>query len=983
LPAESQNCIITQVRKTQTGFFQSISEELNVSTYCWRRAHSALMILCLLAGYAHALDWPMLARDVHRTGSTPEEVPPPVRRAWVRYFHEEGLMPTIQPIVAGGNLYLGTLTGRLYAIDAAAGRDIWIGETGSPILHTACVTPDGSVVVGCADGTVQAFSANPPHGRPARRWIFATGAAVWNSPLPWDGAVYIGSRDGKLYSLDAATGRSKWTYDAGSPVCQSPALDPQRQSLYVMPEDMRVHCLDVRTGAARWISEKLPGVTARCFYPVIAPDGSVHVATIPFFNWWRAHRPWDRAEMTIFGAADLSQPDTKYPGTYSKVPNWRFSKEANDRFDRHSREVLLRPDYFESAQDEVLKELAADPLSRVRFALCPEDGSQKYTVPALYSAHAQSQFMPAVVTSDGKVIVKIWALLASHYSGYQRETNVAYLDTATGRLQPLFDESVINSGHGLGLIGDESCVLTASGRYLLNLANHHGELLNYVDRTQRGKATGQYYSTHSHSYGVGIIHRLVRGEIDRIDPGQEDLPRGFGRGVPGEHATGNHNAANMPAVVAGGRIFYIGGGKLIAFQPAKTAPRLENRRSLAAWGIAPFTEEEARQVADTFPIDWDYVAPPDDEDNVRYYPEGLPIPLGTRQKPMEVSAPALTAQECDAIIFGVQTRVSVPTDAKAMEMAGRLAAAVEEFVSQPRWMPYRQMGGKHPVDHLEFFTDPADDIEALAWAYPYLPGETQKMVLAWVQAGWKQRNPIVDLARYESGEGAQREQFLVAKHEERVLSLARRPGVERAYAAWLWADRTGRWDDIRQIWPRMREAQTYGGTTGAGVDWGNARLSGHIALCRIARQFGDEEALARLLPATRQLLQKRLDDARRYPRGNVSSNQLSLWRGMPRWTWLAPEIGFLVRRHAPESAGPLVRKYLDEHRPYWFLAWGPLSPASHENSMQLPQLTMQGFAAQAFIAGRGRQELAAFVDIPHGAADPYYIQKLAITIAAP
>ncbi len=944
------------------------------------RSRWIVMVLLLSVGVSQAMDWPMLACNVHRTGGTPEEVPPPVRRAWVRYFHEEGLMPTIQPVIAGGRLYVGTLAGRLYAIDVASGRDVWTGETGSAVLHTGCVTPGGLVVVGCADGTVQAFSANPGVGSPARQWSFATGAAVWNSPLPWDGAVFIGSRDGKLYALDEATGRPKWKYDAGVPICQSPALDLRRRHLYVMPEDMRVHCIDARTGAARWVSQQLPGVTARCFHPVIAPDGSIHVATIPFFNWWRAHRPWDRAEATIFGVVELSQPDTRYPGTYSKVPNWRFSKEANERFDRHVRDVFLRGDYFDRAQDEVLKELAADPLCRVRFVLSPDDGSQRFTVPALYSAHAQSQFMPAVVTPDGRVVVKIWALLPSHYGGYQRETNVAYLDTKTGRLEPFFDESAVNSGHGLGLIGDESCVLTAAGIYLLNLANHHGELLHYADRSKPNRGSGVYYFTHSHSYGAGIIHRLVRGQIDQIDAGQEDLPRGFGRGVPGEHATGNHNAANMPAVVAAGRIFYIGGGKLIALEPAETAPKLENKRSLAAWGIEPFTADEARAAAETFPIDWDYVAPPDDEDKVRYYPEGLPIPPGTRQLPLESSYPLLTADECDAIIFGAHPAVSPPSDSGGLHLAERLDLAVLELVWQRRWMPYRQMGGKHPVDHLEFFTDPADDIEALSWAYPCLPEETQEKVVQWVQAGWGKPNPIVDLPRYEHGEGAPRERFLLTKHEERFFWMARKPGLERAYAAWLWADRTGRWDDIRQIWPRLRQAQTYGGATGANVDWGNARLTGHIALCRMAKQFGDDEALGHLLPATRQLLQKRLDEARRYPRGNVSSNQLSLWRGIPRWTWLTPEIGLLVRRYAPDSAEPLVVKYLDEQRPYWFLAWGPLSPASHENAMQLPQLTMQGFAAQAFIAGRDRVRLAELVDIPHGPGDPYYIQKLAVAL---
>ena len=104
----------------------------------FRRA-CLLTAAAMLLAHAQAArgDWPMLARDAARSGTTADEVRPPFARKWYRTFTDEGLMSGVQPVIAGGTLYLGTLRGNLHAIDTRTGENRWIHRAGAPILHAA------------------------------------------------------------------------------------------------------------------------------------------------------------------------------------------------------------------------------------------------------------------------------------------------------------------------------------------------------------------------------------------------------------------------------------------------------------------------------------------------------------------------------------------------------------------------------------------------------------------------------------------------------------------------------------------------------------------------------------------------------------------------------------------------------------------------------------------------------------------------------
>ena len=184
------------------------------------RVVSTVVCLACLGGEADGVEWPMLGHDAGRSGATSTEVRPPFERKWYRLFGDEGLMAGVQPIVAEGNVFVGTMAGRLYAIDSESGADAWTCETGGAILHT-CAAAGGKVFFGNSEGRI--YAVNAADGTPC--WNVQTGSAVWNAPLVHDGIVVVGSRDGRLYAAEGESGGLRWAVETGGAVVSSPAMD--------------------------------------------------------------------------------------------------------------------------------------------------------------------------------------------------------------------------------------------------------------------------------------------------------------------------------------------------------------------------------------------------------------------------------------------------------------------------------------------------------------------------------------------------------------------------------------------------------------------------------------------------------------------------------------------------------------------------------------------------------------------------------------
>jgi outer membrane protein assembly factor BamB len=104
----------------------------------------------------------------------------------------------------------------------------------------------GTVYYGSEDSRVYALDAAT--GR--LRWSYTTGGGVYASPAVAGGIVYIGSDDGKLYALSAATGHLRWSYDTRYAVESTPVL--AGGTVYFGSWDHKVFALSAATGRLRW-----------------------------------------------------------------------------------------------------------------------------------------------------------------------------------------------------------------------------------------------------------------------------------------------------------------------------------------------------------------------------------------------------------------------------------------------------------------------------------------------------------------------------------------------------------------------------------------------------------------------------------------------------------------------------------------------------------------------------------------------------------
>ena len=357
----------------------------------------------------------MLAHDAARSGATPTELRPPFARKWYRLFTDEGLMSGVQPIIADGKVFVGTLRGTFHALDAETGKDLWTFRAGGAVLHTAAWI-EGKVIFGTADGAIQAL--NSADGAPA--WEIQTGAAVWNAPAVLNGVVYIASRNGQLYAIDVQTGDIRWTGQTEQPILGSPAIDSKRGRIYVGSEDMRVYAFELANGTNQWRSEPLPGVSLRGYHPVVAPDGSVLITTAPGISVDRFQDVMLRMVKEVFG----------------DFASWRHSKEANDVLRAENFALMDKPETYRRQLDLLRKTLTDEPAYQTFFVLDPTTGASKFVTPIVYGESMNGPGAPAVISPEGKVLVKFQALLRSRYEHYSPFLNVGELDTATGRYPP-------------------------------------------------------------------------------------------------------------------------------------------------------------------------------------------------------------------------------------------------------------------------------------------------------------------------------------------------------------------------------------------------------------------------------------------------------------------------------------------------------------------------------------------------------------------
>jgi hypothetical protein len=901
-------------------------------------------------------DWPMLARDGARSGATATEIRPPFERKWYRLFPDEGLLAGVQPVIADGRVFVGTMHGSLHALDADTGRDVWVYRAEGAILH-ACAVDAGKVVFGDSSGKVCALNA----GDGELAWSVQTGAAVWNAPLIYRGTVVIGSRDGSLYAIDAHTGVVKWKGPTEGPLLSSPALDAAKGQVYVASEGMHVDAFDFADGRQVWQSPKLPGVSFRGYHPVVAPDGSVLVTTTPSIGL-------DSFEPVLM---DMVKE------IFGDFASWRHTKEENTRLREANFKKMAEPGTYEAQLNYLRRRLTAAPIYQTFFVLDPNTGRQKFVTPIVYAESMNGTGAPPLVTGDGKVIVKFRALLRSRYEHYSPFLNVGYLDTATGYITPLMDPSRTYGWHdSLLLVHDEQCQLSAAGRVLLNT---HQDNVNAMDLdTRRGYEQPFCRNIHEPAAGeaVGIWALLLRGTP--LPVGKEWLARGTA-------VYGGGSVLDTAVSIAGDSFYYIpthemnAGAAVIAYHMAPNGKAAEQ----AVAPSAKLTDEEWGKVR-KLPWDWDLLGFP----RLRHVRAALPgkVP-GTIQDPLTPQAAEhagqITDEELDPFIWQVPT-VGIPGDHEAADLKAKLTSCVKELVSR-QWQPLIFPPGKHPREAYRIFADPTETLFTLARAYPCVDEPLQRDIRQYVKQLSRPGGPLegaVGRRTADPSDGAVRSYYDIEPDKLfRLMDDITRNDVARLYPLWLWAHVTDDWEHLESHWTQLKPLLDQPANP-MEEDCRNGYLAGLIAWCRIAAHVHDQEAVEKGLRVTRQALRERLFYEFAHTRGGLIIEVPVSRSVFARWRHLTPEIGRLLAHYAGPTHKYLMDVYVDYHRPTWYLAWGVETAWRNESPFAFPTMSAEIFAARAWVRNESAGELTRFLDIPWCQADLFYIQKLVLCLEA-
>ena len=176
----------------------------------------ALSLTFFAASAAVASDWTHFRGDPALTGVSPEPLAGELVPLWT--FEAEDAFES-SAAIADGRAFVGSIDGRLYALDVNTGELLWSYETGEEIKSSPSVRND-VVYFGNGGGTF--FAVDVESGE--LRWRFETDGEVISAANFVGDRVIFGSYDAFLYALNTEDGSLAWKVETESYVHASPTI---------------------------------------------------------------------------------------------------------------------------------------------------------------------------------------------------------------------------------------------------------------------------------------------------------------------------------------------------------------------------------------------------------------------------------------------------------------------------------------------------------------------------------------------------------------------------------------------------------------------------------------------------------------------------------------------------------------------------------------------------------------------------------------
>ncbi len=112
----------------------------------------------------------------------------------------------------------------VYALNTSSLAQVWKVKIASPPaaanLASSPAVSGGSVYVGSSDGKLWSLDALTG----ALNWKYTTSGPIYSSPVVGNGLVIFGSDDGNVYAVSTSTGQEVWSFQTGGKVRSSPSV---------------------------------------------------------------------------------------------------------------------------------------------------------------------------------------------------------------------------------------------------------------------------------------------------------------------------------------------------------------------------------------------------------------------------------------------------------------------------------------------------------------------------------------------------------------------------------------------------------------------------------------------------------------------------------------------------------------------------------------------------------------------------------------
>ena len=159
---------------------------------------------------------------------------------------------------------------------AALQGEVWNFEAGDYIDYSSCAVVGGKVYFGSRDFKVYCLDASTG----TRQWEFSTNGRISCSPLVFDSRLFIGSSDNSMYCLRTSDGLKLWQRTTGGKIKSSPAVSPDKTAIYFGSWDKRLYALDPGNGNIRWTFVTGSQIQSS---PAVAVNGTIYFGSDDFY----------------------------------------------------------------------------------------------------------------------------------------------------------------------------------------------------------------------------------------------------------------------------------------------------------------------------------------------------------------------------------------------------------------------------------------------------------------------------------------------------------------------------------------------------------------------------------------------------------------------------------------------------------------------------------------------------------------------------